>query len=195
MEEKMCKSNAKNDYYLTDKDLSKYTGTLVSRYKKPNYTMYHKADMIDAFCTKYNVTSDQIDAKLQELSNKKIARKTKKDDKKKNDQMKRKQLLVNALQEQGLELRNDSVLCEQYIEGDSGILKEWSINSIVERMCEMKYLYDYCHMHSMLDEAYHEQKEEREQGYYPDMSVAELAEMKALEKYSNNKYPNPWPWL
>lgn len=195
MEEKICKSNAKNDYYLTDKDLSKYVVTHVTRYRKPDYVLYLKADVIEAFCTKYKVSADMMDDKLQELANKKTSRNIERENKQKDMKRKRKQLLINALQQKGLELRKDSTLCKQYIKGDKDVLKEWTLEKVVDRMCKMKYLYDYCHMNDMFDEAYKEQKEEKEQGFYPDCSVSELAEMKALEKYSNNKFPQQWPWL
>jgi hypothetical protein len=50
----------------------------------------------------------------------------------------RKEELTLALSEAGLVLRADSILCANYIKSASG-----NIKSIVNRMCEMKYLFDY----------------------------------------------------
>ena len=62
-------------------------------------------------------------------------------------------------------------------------------------MCEMKYLYEYCHMDECRQIAYEEYLAEKNDGYYPDMSVSDRAEMIALDKYSNGKYPEIFPWL
>jgi hypothetical protein len=99
-------------------------------------------------------------------------------------------MLVNALAAKHLVLREDSKLCQMYIEGCKDA---WTLEQIVHRMCQMKYLYDYCHMDECCDEAYKEQKEEKQAGYWPDRTVMEQAEMIALEKYGN--YPLAWPWL
>ena len=58
---------------------------------------------------------------------------------------KRKNELIDALKKYKLSLRSDSKLCEKYIQsGIRGI--GMSIDDIVERMAEMKYLFDYCNM-------------------------------------------------
>ena len=104
---------------------------------------------------------------------------------------KRKNRLINELGKYKLDLRDDSVLCQNYIHGN----KKYDLDEIVLRMCEMKYLYEYCHMDECRDIAYEQYKAEKDAGYYPDMSVSEHAEMIALNKYSNGKYPDTFPWL
>lgn len=89
-----------------------------------------------------------------------------------------------------LTLRNDSKLCTGYI---NGTIKDLTCKQIAVRMCQMKYLYDYCHMNDCCEEAYESQQEEYRAGYLPDCTVFEQAELIALHKYGN--YPNVWPWL
>ena len=55
------------------------------------------------------------------------------------DKHARKQTLVEALNEVGLQYRHDSKLCHQYVEGTS----TKSINAIVDTMVEMDYLYKF----------------------------------------------------
>jgi hypothetical protein len=67
--------------------------------------------------------------------------------------------------------------------------------AIIDHEMPGKYLYEYCHMNECRNIAYEHYRAEKEAGYYPDMSVSEHAEMIALEKYSNGKYPDTFPWL
>ncbi len=103
----------------------------------------------------------------------------------------RRDKLQNELSKYKLEIRNDSLLCKNYIDGSN----EYNIKEIAKRMCEMKYLYNYCHMNECKDIAYKSYIEEINAGYFPDMSVSEHAELIALSKYSNNKYPDIFPWM
>ncbi len=63
--------------------------------------------------------------------------------------------------------------------------KKMKIQDIVERMCQMKYLFEYCHMDECKEKALEEQRETLEAGYIPDCSVFDEAEIMALDKYSN----------
>lgn len=99
----------------------------------------------------------------------------------------RKKELVNALNEAGLVLRSDSKLCKKYIEHDYG-----NVEYIVERMCQMKYLYDYNDMKSMLDKVGDEYRETLDAGYFPDCGVFPEAEYRILQKIK--QYPKIYPW-
>ena len=138
---------------------------------------------------------DELDGflqlKKQEKEEKSNARRTKIWENKNAKEALQRNKLIQALQIAGLELRNDSVLCKKYIDGKS----DYDLDESVLRMCEMKYLYEYCHMNECRNIAYEHYRSEKEAGYYPDMSVSDHAEMIALEKYSNGKYPEIFPWL
>jgi len=95
--------------------------------------------------------------------------------------------LVRALHEAGLELRSDSKLCEKYIRYGTE-----DLNYVVRRMCQMKYLFDYCNMREMLNHVAREHEETLEAGYFPDMGVFEEAEFNVLN--SIRGYPIVWPW-
>jgi hypothetical protein len=101
--------------------------------------------------------------------------------------------LEDALKEYDLELRDDSKLCNGYINGTIDDA-EWSIPNIVHRMCEMRFLYDYCGINSVFKKI----KKNR-----PDVtldrpgfseSLFDRAEKEALKK-RGGKYPNEWPWM
>lgn len=184
----MCKTDVKNTYFLTDKDLE-----LVRKYitfhkrNRCNMTLYHLQDIEYIFSIKYN--TDAIDDKCKELQAVKLAKKNKRKDKQISETQKRRLALIKALQKSGLELRSDSSLCNGYIDGTN---RTYTVPQIVNRMCQMKYLFDYCDMDTHLYEARKRQREEYEQGYFPDCSVFEDAEYKALPK---DGYPLVWPWL
>lgn len=100
--------------------------------------------------------------------------------------------LTNALKKVKLTIRKDSKLCKQYIEGT--LNNGMDIDDVVQRMCEMKFLYDYCDMNKCLIRAEKSNDKEFDAGYFPDTSVFDLAEMFALEKHGG-KYPDVFPWL
>ena len=189
-------TNAKNMYYLKDIDLD-------DLYDMPGHTgygygiYYYLEDIKNTACAKHNTDREHLDEVIRKLSDDKSfcvqARNDRSVEKRNRSIENRKTNLINALREAGLELRNDSKLCAKYISGEiKGGDKE--LPNIVNRMCQMKYLYDYCHMNECQDIAYEQHCEELKAGYFPDCSVSEMAELIALEKYSNNKYPTVFPW-
>lgn len=98
----------------------------------------------------------------------------------------RRKQLKDLLKEAGLKLRSDSKLCDKYIEYDIGDPDE-----IVSRMCEMRYLFDYCDMRKCLDKVEQEHADTLNNGYFPDCSVFDEAEEMAL---NNKEYPDVFPW-
>ena len=197
----LCKTEAKKQYFLSDKDLEKCDYIEI---KNPNYSgnmyLYTKQDLINQFCLKYNVNSfdiDSIQEMLDELSDKKENAKSKREENLEKKRSKRKKMLVKALKEYDLEFRNDSKLCQGYI---NGTIKDWDIDDIVERMCQMKFLYEYCHMDKCYKEAIKKRKELRDYGIRSDVPLQDEAEEIALDRYGKKygkkgKYPKVWPWL
>lgn len=131
-----------------------------------------------------------------------------------NERNERKQQVNNALREAGLELRSDSKLCQKYIDGEPVNLAD-----VVNRMCQMRYLYEYCNMNECRNIAYNKYKQQRQYDRYdkydsydrydrygdesdndndynerPQYNVSDMAEKIALQKYSNGKYPDIFPW-
>lgn len=99
----------------------------------------------------------------------------------------RKKQLIEKLHIAGLELRSDSKLCKRYIEQEIG-----DVDDIIERMCQMKFLYEYNNMKSILDKVENEYYEICNAGYFPDFEVFPEAERLVLEKIK--EYPKVYPW-
>lgn len=186
----ITKTNAKKNYLLNDYDLSNlkyYNG-------KTSYciaTYYTIDDLNNVFSIKHNISKDDIKEYLRLILEKKKERKIKSELIKENKKIERKNKLITELKKVKLNLRNDSVLCQDYINGDS----KYDLQDIIQRMCEMKYLFEYCHMKKCKKIAYENQKKEISAGYFPDCSIFDDAEDIALTKYSDGKYPNVFPWL
>lgn len=188
----ITKTDSKNIYLLTDNDLSDLT-SFTATVKNKLATYYTKHDIINKACNKYNTIIDNLKDILKQLHIVKYEeKKIKEDIRKKNKEViqnKRKERLINGLAKYKLELRNDSMLCKNYIYSGENTVKQ-----IVNRMCQMKYLYDYCHMDECKDEAYEKYSDDCDYNYYKGC-VSELAEEIALNKYSNGKYPEVYPWM
>ena len=99
------------------------------------------------------------------------------------------------LEEHQIKLRKDSALCSKYINGTIDL----TLDQVVRRMCEMKYLYEYCHMKEIKYNVYkmylHDKKKsDKNIKYVKDGSLSKKAEQIALETWSNGKYPEKFPW-
>jgi hypothetical protein len=213
----ICKTDVKTKYLLTDSEIKDCEYYTVSNGWYQDKKLYHLREIKDIFCSKNKISRDDDDvinnkmiSLKEEKERRKVERKTiatmRRTERERKAKERHKKLseirrveLREALAEYGLELRDDSNLCDNYIDGE---IKEgdgeddWSLDQIVHRMCQMKYLYDYCNMSHCCDKAYRRQEEEKREGFWPDCSVFEEGEMIALEKYGENGgYPKVWPWL
>jgi len=81
--------------------------------------------------------------------------------------------LVVALAQYKLELRYDSRLCHGYIQGT--LQEYWSITSIVQEMCTMKYFFEYCDIKK-----------------YLRCYSFDRAKHKCAKEYG---IPDVWPWM
>ena len=192
--EVITKTKAKLEYFLNEADLEGVNSINANCSYGPA-TYYMKTDIMNKSCSKYNVDNASLcdllkTMKLDKTNVKKYKIEIKLEKEKKSSD-KRKEKLIEALNFAGLELRSDSVLCSNYINGK---IKNGSLEDIVKRMCQMKYLYDYCHMEECKDIAYKNQQDDWKHGYHPDCSVSDDAEFIALNKYSKGKYPAVFPW-
>ncbi len=191
----ICKSLAKTKYFLTDADLTDLKSTKVKNphYKSgPPMTLFCEKDIINIFCAKYEIETAEIPTQLTALEDRKEQASIKMAEARRRARAIRKEKLTEALAEYKLTIRTDSKLCQGYI---SGNIKEseWPISSIVQRMCHMKYLFDYCNMSQCITQAYQEQEEEWEAGYKPDVPIFDHAEDIALRKHG--PYPEQFPWM
>ena len=99
---------------------------------------------------------------------------------------KRAKMLADSLAKRGLELRNDSKLCNKYIQGQS----DFSIEYIVQRMCQMKYLHEY------MDFKKFEKMAQDDYDYDDDYDISfiDFVESYALKTLPGGKYPLVFPW-
>ena len=196
----ITKTNAKLNYFLTEDDLD--DDNLISYEGKIGYgpaTYFTIHDIKYKVCNKHNVNINECEHLINKLINDKKKRKEERrlkgNAKIEVNRDKRKDSLVNALHKAGLELRSDSELCSKYIIGEFENSKSSNIiEKIVKRMCQMKYLYEYCHMEECKDKVYEERNKYRNSNYYEFSSISDDAELMALDKYSNSNYPTIFPW-
>lgn len=97
-----------------------------------------------------------------------------------SDKIERRAVLTDALELAGLNLRDDSSLCREYI-----CTGKYDINYVVRRMSEMKYLFDYCHIKSIMNKI-----KNQEYGYVDDLF--DKAEKQILSRIK--RYPIKFPW-
>jgi hypothetical protein len=104
----------------------------------------------------------------------------------------RRSQLSSELKKVHVELRSDSKLCNGYIDGS---LDNWTISQIIKRMCEMKFLYEYCDMNAAYEKAKQNFYNSRYDRYerYNTQEIFEDAERIALRR--SNGYPKIFPWL
>ena len=97
--------------------------------------------------------------------------------------------LRTELNKRGVEFRSDSALCAKFI----NVKTDLSLDHIVQRMCEMKYLYEYCNMKSIREQVYMDYVNS---GYVKNNedTITTQAEKIALETHSNGIYPVAFPW-
>lgn len=181
----ICKSTAKSRYQLTEKDMTNIDEWF--EVKNPHYNrasamkLCHEDEAIIVACRKYNCTEEELTKK----QNKREKAKQEIEEIKQYANDERKHQLVLALENSGLKLRSDSSLCNGYIDGT---ITDWTLDRIVERMCQMKYLYDYCDFNK-----YFQQARNNSDRYNRDEPLFDKAERLALKACGG--YPKVFPWL
>jgi hypothetical protein len=214
----IAETKAIKEYYLEKDALDNFPYFTKHVYRNLCY-LYRLSDVMTAFCTRYQLDPNNnlaIQAKLDELRAPELLKQQAKrqaeeaarqqaeeyrraiDERRRQEEQEReprKIELVAALEKNGLVLRYDSKLCLGYINGTIG--NEWTIPKIVQRMCQVKYLFDYCNMKRYLDREHanrrYREYSDSDDDYYRQ-SPFEVAEGRALaSRYG--KFPDQWPWL
>ena len=189
----ICKSIAKKTYHLNDADLvglKKFYDTNPHYKSGSTMTLFIEKELIKKCCKKYNVKKKDMKSLLDSLTEQREIKSARRRENKEIKKDERRQELIDLLYQCKLELRNDSKLCQGYIDGT---IKDKTADEIVERMCQMKYLYDYCDMQKCFEKARKEQDDELKNGYFPDIPLFDQAEYIALKKRGG--YPKIFPWL
>ena len=85
-------------------------------------------------------------------------------------------------------IRTDSRLCCAYVYYGDGKIK-----FIVKRMCQMKYLFDYCDIATQKNKFYDAYNQEKWNTNDDDLTLIDYTESKILKKIGG--YPRIWPWI
>ena len=191
----VTKTNAKKNYFLKDEDLDKIDKILGKTAYGPT-TYFTTDNLIKYLCDKHNLAPDQLNDFIINLINQRNSKsnnRNKKIDENKRIKMeKRRSKLIEELNKFKVDLKDDSYLCQNYIEGKL----QNSLDDIVKRMCEMKYLFEYCHMDEcikIINDKYDSDSSDSDDSI--NISIFDQAGNLALEKYSNGKFPVIFPWL
>jgi len=174
-EQQICKSDAKSKYGLTDKDMEdidyieKY-----HRFHRVTMKLYSIVDIMNKACEKYGSYENFIKEK-REKQKKAIQKREEAE----RQIEKRRTELKDAMERQGIRLRTDSVLCNNYIEKNIG-----SIDHIVNVMVEMDFYFKYTNY----DTEYSREKDNywRQQHYISDddrIDISSTAKRRALQKW------------
>lgn len=201
----ICKTTVKSKYRLTPSEMNSFTVLQIQNRMWKSaapVTLFKEKEVIDFATKKYDCSVRDLEYVLDQFDKDKEKKRLSRASKAALKSDSNRKELVDALDKMGVTLRNDSSLCLGYI---TGTLKGWTLNQIVERMCQMKYLYEYCDMDKWYEEALESARECRRQGYEPLCSVMEEAEDLALlnqegpvtkkGKKIKQGYPSVWPWL
>ena len=97
--------------------------------------------------------------------------------------------LAAALKAQGLKIRSDSWLCDQYLK--HGPTAQWPLQAVVRRMGEMRYLHEHTNYGTVLRRVRNQYKEYGER--WDAQETADEAEQRVLRGAGG--YPAVWPWL
>ena len=203
--QKLSRTAAQKKYLFYPSQVKKCHFELVLESNGSKKYLIKESHLRAMFCKKHNVNDDQIEEKIQEITERKEKRAIEREKERQleiqreearreelmpEEHKKRRIELTEALHKYDLSLRCDSSLCRQYIEGR--LTSHWSLEKVVERMCQMKYLYDYCDMDKAFIKA-DRYKEDclNEYGCF-DEKLMDVAEVYAMRGKS---YPDKWPWI
>ena len=185
----ITKTTAKKEYFLNDDDLEKIDCLEVNN---PHYScassmkLYCVNQVIKLADEKYKSSFDQVKREKEEKRkirqrNKKIKLKEKE-----NNENKRRQELQQALFKYDLKIREDSRLCQGYIDGSIN----WELTNVVKMCCEMHWLYNYTDYRSQIDKEIKENKNIFE--YFNFEEIESDVRSDVINKLG---YPDTWPWM
>lgn len=183
---KITKTIAKQEFKVTDKQLGSITYETMKKYRFVYY-LYDLEEII-RLCMDRHRTVQELQLYGQKITDR--SSKIRQNKEKLKDS--REKELTQALAKIGLVIRDDSYLCKQYIEGKVNSNFP-SLDSVVTRMAQMHYLYEYCNFEKYKRLAYEDIRQQGFLGYIYPGEISDTAESMALKKYG--KYPETWPWL
>lgn len=200
---RVCKSTAKNVYRVTENQLNAMSSELV---RNPRYRsaapmqIFELRDVMDA-CFKRHGSLEGLESYEQKLKHRRSIRRARpspemyeleedSDDVSSEVSLEgsdiRRGELRRALEEHGLTLREDSVLCNQFVKrGQNGL------DFVVEKMAQAKYLHEYCNLGDVARSQFavnHMLEWSRERR-------RDALNRDTLRRSIFSTFPPEWPWL
>ncbi len=212
----VSKTNVKKDFFIKSELLVECRHYVGYHNHQPT-TLYTLSDVLSHFCAIYNIPHDKhhICIKRQQLMDEfKVAREKRRELRlasKNRAAIKRQTDLIEALNKYQLEYDEKNRLCRSFVEGEVGfgvgVNITTTMDDIVHRMCQMKFLYDYCHMEYFLNKIQKKDEQSYEISIFRKYFgykygnaiyyILEKAEKMALDAYGcpSGSYPPHWGWL
>jgi hypothetical protein len=111
----------------------------------------------------------------------------------KNNIQKRHLRLQKYLKKYGLEMRENSKICNLYLSKKVSPKSVWNnVHNVIDRLCELRFLNEYCNIKNIMKELKREEQN-RDLSHYEIFTAAENV---ALERFGDNgNYPKVYPWF
>lgn len=174
-----------DNYRITKKMLSEFPKEILNRGICGITHLYKKPDIIVKSLQLYGETLDSViekrNEKLEKMAEKRAIKDKERFAKIQREQNERRNELKDIMSKCGLTVRSDSALCQNYIEGSD---YAWSLREIVNRMANMKYLFEYCKFEKVRNSL-------KRQGMYYGFDDCEE---EVLSRHGGD-YPKIYPWL
>lgn len=182
----ISKSTAKNEYLLKDKDLKDLqSGTCrnpVYRSAAP-MIMYLKSEVASKCKNLY----PEPELERERRKKKSDSTKRKREINKKEKMDRNRKVLEKLFNQNGLQVRDDSFLCSNYIDGT---LKDWTAKQVLDRMALMHFLHNYTNYKEVHQQVYNEYRNNGNIFY-----KGEIEDVAIDRVMKNHKNMDHYPWL
>ena len=105
---------------------------------------------------------------------------------------KRKREMFHMLQFFGVEYRPDSTLCNDWVKRGKGG-KNRNLEELIHRMCEAKYLHNYCNF--PLGYRFAQASRQHRGHNFPQQEWFQVIKQCVLSTTKTGVFPTTWPWL
>ena len=191
----VTKTGAKSTYLLKDGDLEGLTVHYVTNLHGGRHpiNLFLESDIKDMAIERYGsleklaIAHEERGVRLERNRERRRLRAIERERLEKKLRDARIDQLVDAMEAVGLEIRDDSKLCDGYIEGTLG----WTLQDVVDMCCEMHWLYNYTNYPTQLDKRLQKARENR---YYFDYEEVEYYVRRRVFK-KHGGIPTVYPWL
>ncbi len=204
---KITKTDAKNKYFLSEKDFVNLTSTYGNCAIKPNsYSkLYLIDDILKVFKIKYDINDNEIHDKIIELSNLKKLKKENIEQNKINKKNKKRNDLINKLADYKINYETEDISIKDICDSFINCNYDNDFENIIDKCCKRKFLLEYTEYKSLfpkivkLRQTFNITEPIHNEFYYIgrhmlySQPINEITEYAAL--YKVNGYPDKYPWM